>query len=99
MTFKDISTGLQHIGMPTNDIEGTIRFYEALGFEVLPSQANFVFARKPGTDGGWLYRELKARGVLVRHFDAPRIRDYLRITIGTDAEMDTLMLKLEEIIR
>ena len=34
MTFKDISTGLQHIGMPTNDIEGTIRFYEALGFEV-----------------------------------------------------------------
>jgi len=34
MTFKDISTGLQHIGMPTNDIEKTIRFYEALGFEV-----------------------------------------------------------------
>ena len=76
----------------------TARRLEALGFEVLPSLANFVFARKPGVDGGWLYRELKKRGVLVRHFDAPRIADFLRITIGADAEMDALFLKLNEIL-
>ena len=93
----DYNAGNCRLVMATR--EASVKRLEALGFEVLPSQANFVFARKPGTDGGWLYRELKARGVLVRHFDAPRIRDYLRITIGTDAEMDTLMLKLEEIIR
>ena len=70
----------------------------AMGFAVLPSQANFVFARRDGVDGGWLYRELKARGVLVRHFDIPRIRDFLRITIGTDAEMEVLYTKIKEIL-
>ena len=49
-------------------------------------------------DGGRLYRELKARGVLVRHFDVPRIRDFLRITIGTDAEMEVLYTKIKEIL-
>lgn len=78
--------------------EATVARLEAMGFEVLPSLANFVFARRAGTDGAWLYRELKARGVLVRHFDAPRIRDFLRITIGTDAEMDVLFIKLKEIL-
>ena len=78
--------------------ESVARLME-LGFEVLDSKANFVFARHPGSDGGWIYRELKARGVLVRHFDAPRIRDYLRITIGTPAQMDVLFEKLKEILR
>ena len=78
--------------------EASVKRLEALGFEVLPSQANFVFARKPGTDGGFLYRELKKRGVLVRHFDNPRIADFLRITIGTDMEMDVLFTKLREIL-
>ena len=71
---------------------------EGMGFEVLPSSANFLFARKSGVDGGWLYRELKARGVLVRHFDAPRICGYLRITIGTPEQMDVLFEKLEQIL-
>ena len=78
--------------------EASVKRLEALGFEVLPSQANFVFARKPGTDGGFLYRELKKSGVLVRHFDNPRIADFLRITIGTDMEMDVLFTKLREIL-
>ena len=63
----------------------------ALGFEVVPSSANFLFARSDRIDGGALYRALKARGVLVRHFDAPRIRDYNRITIGTPKQMDALI--------
>ncbi len=78
--------------------EATVEQLKALGFEVLPSLANFVFARKPGVDGGMLYRELKARGVLVRHFDNPRIADFLRITIGAEQEMAVLMLKLKEIL-
>ena len=70
----------------------------ALGFTVLPSKANFVFVKSDRVDGGTLYAELKKRGVLVRHFDAPRIADYNRITIGTPEQMDVLIAKIEEIM-
>ena len=78
--------------------ESSVERLEGMGFQVLPSQANFVFARRPGTDGGELYRALKSRGVLVRHFDAPRISDFLRITIGTPEEMGILFEALQEIL-
>jgi len=61
-----------------------------LGFEVLPSAANFVFARHPRRDGGDLAAALREQGIIVRHFRQPRIDQYLRITIGTDAECDRL---------
>lgn len=69
----------------------TVAELEKLGFAVLPSLANFIFARHPALDGGALYRELKARGVLVRHFEKEPIRDYNRITIGTREQMQTLL--------
>ena len=78
--------------------QATVARLRQMRFEVLPSKANFVFARKPGVDGGWLYRELKARGVLVRHFDSPRIKDFLRITIGTPEQMQTLFEALGSIL-
>ncbi len=62
-----------------------------LGFTVLPSAANFLFAKHPARAGGDLYRALKQRGVLVRQFEKPRISDYLRITIGTPEQMQTLL--------
>ncbi len=71
---------------------------EAQGFEVLPSQANFVFARHREIPGDTIYRELKARGVLVRHFTAEKIKDYNRITIGSKEQMDVLFEKLREIL-
>ena len=71
---------------------------EALGFTVLDSRSNFLFAMKPGTDGGAVYRGLKERGVLVRHFDKDPIRDYNRITIGTPEQMDIFLEKLEELL-
>ena len=69
-----------------------------LGFEVVPSAANFVFARHPAHRGEGLYRALRDRGVLVRHFGQERIADYLRITVGTDEECRTLIARLEAIL-
>lgn len=71
---------------------------QALGFEVLPSSANFVFGRHPAHDGASLVRELRQRGVLVRHFTGPRIADYLRITIGGPQANERLLAVLHQIV-
>ena len=65
-----------------------------LGFEVLPSKANFVFARHPAHGGGELAAALREQQVLVRHFDKPRIADYVRITVGLSTETDRLVAAL-----
>jgi len=69
-----------------------------LGFEVLPSSANFVFARHRARDGAVLTTALRQRAIVVRHFAAPRISDYLRITVGTDAQIDRLLSALSDIL-
>ena len=71
--------------------EQLARDLATLGFEVLPSQANFVFARHPGKSGAELAAALRERGILVRHFSKQRIADYLRISIGTEEECDGLV--------
>ncbi len=70
-----------------------------LGFVVLPSQANFVFARHPGRDGAELSLRLRELGILVRHFKLPRIDQFLRISIGTDAQCAELVDALAAILR
>ena len=72
---------------------------EALGFDVLSSKANFLFARSERIDGGELYLALKARGILIRHFTKARIKEFNRITIGTREEMDTLLCAISEILK
>ncbi|MBQ9879562.1 MAG: histidinol-phosphate transaminase [Clostridia bacterium] len=69
-----------------------------LGFCVLPSSANFVFASHPGISGKELYSGLKERGILVRYFDLPRIDGHIRITIGTKEQTDALIAALSEMI-
>jgi histidinol-phosphate aminotransferase len=64
---------------------------KGLGFETLPSRANFVFTRHPRKPGAELFAALRERGILARHFDKPRITDFLRVTIGTDDEMDRFL--------
>ena len=70
----------------------------ALGFDVIPSAANFIFARHPRRDGAELAAALRARSIIVRHFKLPRIEQYLRITIGTDEQCRALMAALQEIL-
>ncbi|MBN8898682.1 MAG: aminotransferase class I/II-fold pyridoxal phosphate-dependent enzyme, partial [Rhodospirillales bacterium] len=69
-----------------------------LGFEVLPSAANFVFARHPARAGADLASGLREHGVLVRHFRSRRIEDWLRITIGTDADCERLVGTLRTLL-
>ena len=71
----------------------------ALGFDVLPSATNFILVRPPGRSAmEWLGR-LRLRKILVRWFDLPDVRDYLRITIGTDAEADALLKAARILLR
>ena len=69
-----------------------------LGFEVTPSQSNFIWARPPRLGARTVFEELRAKGVLVRYFAGPRTGDYLRITVGTDGEIDRLLDLLGEIL-
>jgi histidinol-phosphate aminotransferase len=71
----------------------------ALGFEVPPSQANFVLARMPGRDMAPVARGLRRAGILVRHFATPLLQDALRISIGTPAEMAALFKALTPLVR
>ncbi|EJC81776.1 histidinol-phosphate aminotransferase [Rhizobium leguminosarum bv. trifolii WSM2297] len=78
--------------------DALVQELEALDFEVLPSQANFVFARHDSRSGAKLLTALRERGVLVRQFAKPRISDFLRISIGTDEECARLVSALKEIL-
>lgn len=76
----------------------TVRALTDLGFRVIPSATNFIFVAADVIDGQELYKELKKRKILIRHFDNPAIRQYNRITIGTRNDMKLLIAEIEEII-
>ncbi|TCJ18521.1 histidinol-phosphate transaminase [Parasulfuritortus cantonensis] len=69
-----------------------------LGFEVLPSAANFIFARHPERDAGELAKALRERSIIVRHFRQPRIEQYLRITVGSDGQCQALVAALRRLL-
>jgi histidinol-phosphate aminotransferase len=66
-----------------------------MGFSVLPSRANFIFVTHPGYNAQELFDGLRANNILVRYFDKPRTRDYLRISIGTPAQCDAVLEALK----
>lgn len=78
--------------------EWTVKELERLGFAVLPSKANFVFARPNGMEAAELFQKLKAEKILVRYFAKPRIDRWLRISIGTMEDMKRMIEKMEAIL-
>src|SRR6516165_10682236 len=78
--------------------ESLVHALSELGFEVLPSVANFVFARHRSRGGAHLAAQLRERGVLVRHFQKPRIEDFLRITVGTEDQCSRLIALASRLI-
>ena len=79
--------------------EKSARELRALGFEMTESRANFLFAKHPKLKGADLYLKLRERGILVRHFGGERIEDYVRITVGSDMEMEALIDALGAILK
>ncbi|MEG2367869.1 MAG: histidinol-phosphate transaminase [Oscillospiraceae bacterium] len=71
---------------------------QELGFILTKSETNFLFLRHPKLEGRELYSGLRERGILVRHFDKPRTRDYVRITVGTPPQMEQLISALQELV-
>lgn len=70
-----------------------------LGFEVLPSAANFIFVRHPQQDAAALALGLREQRIIVRHFKLPRIDQFLRITIGTETQNQALLQALKQLVR
>ncbi|WGL16119.1 histidinol-phosphate transaminase [Microbulbifer bruguierae] len=78
--------------------EHTCAALSAMGFDIIPSTANFIFAKPPGVSAEVLFEALRARNIIIRYFNKPRISEYLRISIGTDEEMDALIEACREVL-
>ena len=78
--------------------EWTVAQLKSIGFTMTDSKANFLFAAHPKADGKEVYLRLKEKGVLVRHFDTPRLCRYNRITVGSREQMEIFMEKLKEVL-
>jgi len=89
--FEDSCNGV------INERERLTEELEELGFEVLPSKANFVFTRHKQKSGAAIAALLRDEGIIVRHFDKPRISDFLRITVGTSDQNNALLKALADI--
>ena len=96
--LSDEDLTVKRCGEITQNREYTTRELVRLGFETTDSSTNFVFAKHGKLGGAELYFALKNRGILVRHFDSPRICEYNRITVGTREQMEILIKTIEEIL-
>ena len=97
-TIKDNDYYLENCEKIVKTREYATEELRKLGFEVLPSKANFIFAKSDKIGGFELYQKLKEKSVLIRHFEKERIKDFNRITIGTMGEMEILIEKIKEIL-
>ncbi len=79
--------------------ERTVSELKKMNFTVLDSKANFIFVKHEQVGGETLYQTLKEKGVLVRHFNQTRIEDYIRVTIGTDEQMNVFLEKVAELVK
>ncbi|MCQ2588910.1 MAG: histidinol-phosphate transaminase [Treponema sp.] len=77
--------------------ENFYNFLKAQGFYVIESKTNFLFAKKEGMSGNDIYKKIKEKGLLIRHFNTPGIEDFVRITIGTHEQMEALKKAFQEL--
>ena len=96
LAIKDREYGDDVIEKIIKTRENFVEKASSMGWDILPSKANFVFARKTGIRGEQIYKRLKKQKILVRYFNKEGISDFVRITIGTDEEMDTLLKAISE---
>jgi len=92
--FEDRAHFQQTCQQVIDSREAVVTAMRGLGFEVLPSAANFIFARHPQRDAAAIAASLREQGVIVRHFKQPRIEQFLRITIGTPEQNQALLAAL-----
>ena len=85
----------QYVDYMFSDIKTALK---ELGFEFPDSMSNFIFAKQKDIDAETIFTQLKERKIFVRYWNKPRINNYLRISIGTDSEMDKLISALKEIL-
>lgn len=98
MAIKDNDYYMENCQKIIDTREFTTKQLEELGFFVIPSKANFVFAKSDKISGEELYKQLKANGILVRHFNTEKIKDFNRITIGTMDDMKTFISTVKKIL-
>jgi histidinol-phosphate aminotransferase len=96
--FEDVAYFEETCGRVIASREALVTKLEALGFEVIPSAANFVFAAPSSLSAQQVADALRERGIIVRHFNKPRIDGYLRITVGTEEQNQVLLGALGEIL-
>lgn len=96
--LKDVKSFRYCMEMVRNNKEYLEEMLEDLGFEIVPSKANFVFTKHPAIASKELYGKLKERKILVRWFDGPVQSEYVRITVGTMMEIKTLVKELRELL-
>jgi histidinol-phosphate aminotransferase len=96
--FRDNEYFLKTKGLIERTRERISRQMREIGFIVADSVANFIFVRHQTVDAFVIFNELRQRGILVRYFNKPRIENHLRVSIGSDAEMDCLLAALREIV-
>ena len=100
LTPEEREALINHIRYTRNDFNASIEIIEPIpidfDFEVLPSQANFVFARPTQGNASEIAQDLREQGIIVRYFNQPRINDYLRITIGTAEQNQRLIEALKQ---
>ena len=96
--LDDIQWMEENVGRIKKTRATLVSSMKTLGFKVYPSQSNFVLAQIPGRNLSDVYEALKKRGILVRYFDTPRLKDCIRITVGTDYEISRLLEELSQIL-
>ena len=97
--FDDIEWMRANVGRVISTRERLSRGLAGMGFTVYPSGANFVLADTGGRDAGSIYRKLKEIKILVRYYDTERLKNCLRISVGTDEEIDTLLREIGNILK